>query len=130
LILLDTNTVIQYIKGLNQVVERVQAVSRNELRIPSVVAYELEYGALHTGSVSRRRATEAVLATVPQISFDAAAASEAVHIRLDLERRGLMIGYFDILIAGSAVSRGALLVTNNTAEFSRVRGLRLQDWTK
>jgi tRNA(fMet)-specific endonuclease VapC len=43
---------------------------------------------------------------------------------------GLVIGPMDLLIAGTAVSRGAVLVTRNTKEFSRVKGLRLADWTE
>jgi tRNA(fMet)-specific endonuclease VapC len=47
-----------------------------------------------------------------------------------LEARGLPIGPMDLLIAGTAVSRGAVLATNNTKEFSRIKGLRLSDWTR
>lgn len=130
MILLDTNTLIQYFRGLDPVVRRFQMTSRRELRIPSIVAYEVEYGAWNTGSVSRRKATQNLLALVPRVPFDNAAASEAVRIRIELERRGLVIGPLDLMIAGSAVSRQAVLITNNTAEFSRIRGLRLQDWTK
>jgi len=49
---------------------------------------------------------------------------------MELERRGLVIGPLDLMIAGTAMSREAVLVTSNTREFSRVRGLRLADWTK
>jgi tRNA(fMet)-specific endonuclease VapC len=130
MILLDTNTIIHYIRGLDPVVRRFQATSRHELRIPSIVAYELEYGVRNSKSVRQRNAANSILAAVPQIPFDGASASEAVHLRHDLERRGLQIGNLDILIAGCAVSRGAVLVTSNTSEFSRIRGLRLLDWTK
>src|SRR5262249_18411565 len=104
LILLDTNTIIHYIKGSVPVVQRFQMTSRHELRIPSLVAYELEYGALHTGSGRRRTATRSILAAVPQIPFDSDAAHEAVRIRLDLERRGLMTAPLDLLILGSRAS--------------------------
>ena len=130
MILLDSNTLIQYFRGLDPVVRRLQATPRHELRIPSIVAYEVEYGALHTGSLPRRSLTKAFLAAVPQIPFDDAAATEAAHIRIELQRRGLVIGPLDLLIAGTAASRSAILVTNNTAEFSRIKGLRLQDWTR
>jgi tRNA(fMet)-specific endonuclease VapC len=65
-----------------------------------------------------------------QIPFDHAAASEAARIRVDLEARGMTIGPIDLLIAGIAVSRSALLVTNNTREFGRIKELRLADWTR
>lgn len=52
----------------------------------------------------------------------------AASIRSELEQQGRAIGPLDVLIAGTAVSRGAGLVTNNAAEFSRVPGLRVLDW--
>jgi tRNA(fMet)-specific endonuclease VapC len=60
--------------------------------------------------------------------FDAADAEEAGDIRAALERAGTPIGAYDILIAGQARRRGAVLVTANTAEFRCVPGLRIEDW--
>jgi tRNA(fMet)-specific endonuclease VapC len=70
------------------------------------------------------------LAHLREIPFDAAAAREAARVRIDLERRGLLIGPLDLLIAGTALSRGATLVTSNVGEFRRIRGLRLEDWSR
>ena len=53
----------------------------------------------------------------------------AGDIRADLARRGMPIGPYDVLIAGQAKARDLPLITNNTAEFSRVSGLRIEDWT-
>jgi tRNA(fMet)-specific endonuclease VapC len=129
-ILLDTNTLIHYIKGRQPVVSRLQASSQRELAIPSVVAYEILFGTLKAGSSSRRAVVAKLLAALRQIPFDAEAAQEAAKVRFELESSGLVIGPLDLLIAGTALSRGATLVTNNTREFSRVRGLRLSDWSK
>ena len=129
MILLDTNTLIYYVRGLEPVVGRLQAASPRDLRVPSVVAYELEYGARKSGSPHRRKITAELLRGIAQVPFDHAAASEAVRIRIDLEERALTIGPLDLMIAGTAMSRGALLVTSNGKEFSRVKGLRLADWT-
>ena len=128
--LLDTNTVIFYLKGQQSVVSRLQASSRRELAIPSVVAYEIEYGTLKIGSRRRRALAFELLAALVQVPFDHQAARESARIRIDLEARGLVIGPVDLLIAGTAVSRRAVLVTSNTKEFSRVKGLRLSDWTR
>jgi len=127
--LLDSNTLIYYLKGREPVVSRLKAASPRELAVPSVVAHEIEYGSLRAGSSRRRAVVSALLAGLSQIPFDHAAAQEAARIRFDLESRGLTIGPMDLLIAGTAVSRGAILVTNNTKEFSRVKGLRLADWS-
>ena len=130
MILLDTNILIQYMKGLDSVVQRLQDASPREVAIPSVVACELEYGTLKTGSARRRAMASGLLAKFTQVPFDREAASEAARIRVELERQGTVIGPMDLLIAGTATSRGAVLVTNNTGEFSRVKGLRLADWTR
>ena len=69
-----------------------------------------------------------MLASLEEVPFDREAAREAARIRLDLERRGVVIGPLDLLIAGTVLSRGATLATNNTREFSRIKSLRLDDW--
>ena len=130
MILLDSNTIIHYLKGIESVVARLQAASRHELAIPSITAYEIEYGNRKVGPARRHAAVSALLRGLTQIPFDHAAAEESAGIRIDLERRGLTIGPLDLLIAGIAMSRNALLVTNNTREFRRIRGLRLADWTR
>lgn len=54
----------------------------------------------------------------------------AGEIRAEMKRRGTPIRPYDILIAGQAKARGHTLVTNNTGEFSRIAGLRIEDWTR
>jgi len=128
--LLDTNTLIHYLKGEASVVSRFQLTPPRELGIPSVVAYEIEFGTLKVGSSPRRTIVSGLLANLSQVPFDHEAAQESARIRIDLEARRAVIGPIDLLIAGTALSRGATLVTNNTKEFSRVKGLRLTDWTR
>ena len=130
MIFLDTNTVIHYLRGKESVVSRLQATSRRELAIPSVVAYEIEYGMLKSGSERGKSLVSGLLRDLKEVPFDQEAARESARIRLDLETRGVMIGPMDLLIAGSAVSHGAVLVTSNTKEFSRVKNLRVLDWTE
>ena len=125
----DTNTVIHYLKGRQPVVSRWLAESSADLAIPSVVAYEIEFGTLKIGTRSRRTAVSGLLRNLLQVPFDDDAARTAAQIRFNLESRGLTIGPMDLLIAGTTLSRNAILATNNTREFSRVEGLRLVDWT-
>jgi tRNA(fMet)-specific endonuclease VapC len=129
LILLDTDVVVHYLKGDPAIVARILKASRGELAVPAIVVYELEYGTLRSElPARRRRELEAGLEHIQHVPLDSAAAMAAASIRIALEKQGLMIGPLDILIAGTAVSRGAALVTNNAAEFSRVPGLRVLDW--
>src|SRR5580704_1695985 len=109
---------------------QLQDASPRQLAIPSIVAYEIEYGTLRIGSSRRREIVSQLLAGIQQIPFDREAALESARIRIDLEARGLALGPMDLLIAGTALSRGAVLATNNTKEFSRIKGLRLSDWTR
>ncbi|HXP83150.1 MAG TPA: type II toxin-antitoxin system VapC family toxin [Bryobacteraceae bacterium] len=128
--LVDANTIIHYLKGREPVVSHWQAASPRELAIPSVAAYEILYGIHKRGSPRRQSLGSDLLADLEQIPFDRDAARESARIRVELEGRGLVIGPMDLLIAGTALSRGAVLVTNNTKEFSRIKGLQLSDWTK
>ena len=129
MILLDTNVIVHYLKGDAAIVARIQNASRGELAIPAIVLYELEYGTLRSRlPARRRRELQAGLEHIQHVPFDSVAAIAAASIRVELEKQGSTIGPFDILIAGTAVSRGAALVTNNAAEFSRVPGLRVLDW--
>ena len=130
MILLDTNTLIFYLKGREPVVKRLQAASPRDIAIPSVVAYEIEYGTRKSGSAQRRAIVSNLLSGLREAPFDHSAAAEAARIRVELEARGLTIGPIDLMIAGTAISNSAALATHNTREFSRVKGLRLEDWTR
>lgn len=76
----------------------------------------------------RRKQLDALLDTVPVLSFDRAVAKVAAEIRSTLEKQGNAIGPLDTLIAGTAMAHKATLVTHNTGEFGRVPGLLLDDW--
>ena len=69
-----------------------------------------------------------VTARLPVIPYDAHAADHTAQIRSELASRGTFIGPYDAMIAGNARSQGLIVVTNNTREFSRVEGLRVEDW--
>ena len=64
------------------------------------------------------------------LDFPAAAALHCAEIRADLKKRGPLIGANDLFIAAHARGLGLTLVTNNTAEFERVKGLTLDNWTQ
>jgi tRNA(fMet)-specific endonuclease VapC len=103
---------------------------REVIAVPTIVLFELRYGAAK--SVNRQHATRRIeeLLTGPLevLDFEPGDAEEAGDIRAALERAGTPIGPYDVLIAGQARRRGALLVTANRREFARVPGLRTEDW--
>jgi tRNA(fMet)-specific endonuclease VapC len=126
---LDTNTLIYFFKGLGGVSKRVLAVPPKQISIPSIVLYELEVGiARSTSPKKRRKQLEDFTSLVKVLPFGTEEARSAAFIRVDLEKKGQPIGPYDILIAAVAMTNQFILVTRNTAEFSRIKGLRLENW--
>lgn len=95
----------------------------------TIVLHELLYGAANSESPARaRRKVMEFVARLDVFDFDDEAADHAGQIRARLRRQGQMIGAYDILIAAHARSLGLTVVTGNVREFSRVEGLRCDDW--
>ena len=129
--LLDTNAVIMLVSRRSEaLLERVEAADPGSLAVSSIVAHELYFGAYRSQQVDFNLETLRLLFTdLPVLELDREDARVAGDIRADLTRRGMPIGPYDVLIAGQAKARDLPLITNNTAEFSRVSGLRIEDWT-
>lgn len=129
--LLDTNAVIMLVSRRSEaLLERVEAADPGSLAVSSIVAHELYFGAYLSQKVDFNLETLRLLFTdLPVLELDREDARVAGDIRADLARRGMPIGPYDVLIAGQAKARDLPLITNNTAEFSRVSGLRIEDWT-
>lgn len=126
--LLDTNIVIAWrVRGNPQVVRRLGA-QRAEVALSVVVMHELIFGAYNSSRVVENLA-EIDKIQLPVLPFSEEDARAAAEIRAVLRRAGTPIGPYDLLIAGQALARNMVLITNNTAEFERVDGLCLEDWT-
>jgi len=129
--MLDTDTCSYIMKRSSQaVIKRLRAVPVTDVCISVITKSELLYGV----EVSPRRtqdatALQAFLPHVEVLEFQDDDATHYAEIRADLKKRGRMIGANDLFIAAHARSRGLSLVTNNTAEFGRVKGLALENWT-
>ena len=129
MILLDTNICIHIINARPAaVLERFRLYRMGEIGVSSVVAAELTYGVVKSGSSRNRQALEMFLAPLIILPFDEAVIWAYGELRAELERRGTLIGSLDTMIAAHAIRQQAPLVTNNTREFARVPGLRLENW--
>ncbi len=127
--LLDTNICIYLINVRPpQVLDRFRREAIGDIGVSAITAAELAYGVAKSGSARNRAALEKFLAPLEIAQFDAPAFWHYGEIRARLERRGKPIGALDTLIAAHALALGTTLVTNNEAEFSRVDGLRIENW--
>ena len=129
--MLDTDTCSYIMKRSHPIVlKRLQAVPVSDVCMSVITKAELLYGV----EVSPRRSQDAAalaafLPYVEALDFADASALHYAEIRADLKRRGALIGANDLLIAAHARALDLKLVTNNTAEFERVRGLAIENWT-
>ena len=126
---LDTDTVSFFLRGQGRVADRLAVSDPASIGIPAIVLHELRYGMLRAGGGTRKRDDlETFLRAISVLPFDARSAAAAADARLELDRMGQPIGPFDILIAGTALANGAILVTHNVREFGRIPNLRIEDW--
>ncbi len=132
--LLDTDICIYLLNhrpGYKSIVKRMNGLNYGEVLISAITLAELRYGI----DASQRRGAslsklELFLAQFEVAPFDERAAAVYGSVRAHLRAQGTPIGPLDTLIAGHAKALGATLVTNNTAEFSRVPGLHLDNWVE
>lgn len=113
-----------------QVLKRFEALTEGEAVVSVVTFGELLYGAAKSAKRTEALQTlEAFKRVVHVLPMDEAVAEAYGVIRAGLERRGELIGNNDLWIAAHALSASLTLVTNNESEFSRVKGLKIQNWT-
>ena len=127
--MLDTNICIYVINARPpSVLERFRRERLGSIGISSVTAAELAFGVAKSGSARNREALEMFLTPLEVLPFDASAIWHYGDLRAALERRGEPIGALETMIAAHAMASNTILVTNNTREFARVAGLRLENW--
>ncbi|MEA5496990.1 type II toxin-antitoxin system VapC family toxin [Limnoraphis robusta Tam1] len=129
--LLDTNICIYIIKRKPQkVFERFQSLNPSDIGISSITVAELEYGAYKSQRLEQNRAAlNQFILPLEIVPFDEKSTQTYGNIRAELERKGIIIGAMDLLIASQAKALGLILVTNNVDEFSRIENLTIQNWT-
>ena len=147
--LLDTNVLIFMLRGLKvrahpterqrdrqkvalRMLARAQRekLSGNQLALSAITVAELEFGSWNSGDYEKESdAARRAIAPFDLLAFDAGdCAAHYGRIRHLLESSGKGIGSLDTLIAAQALALGATLVTSDTAEFSRIPGLKCEDW--
>lgn len=128
--MLDTNICIYTIKNKPQAVREVFNQHYGRMCISSVTLMELMYGAEKSASPEKNlRVVEGFIARLEVLNYGIDAAVQTGQIRAELAKAGTPIGPYDSMIAAHARALGLILVTNNTREFVRINGLRLEDWS-
>lgn len=130
--LLDTNSWIHYLKHADSPVRaKLQGLQPADVAGCSIVRAELLHGAEKYGNRDRRVATVVqTLAPFRSLPFDDQAAAVYARVRHNLEVAGQRIGPHDIQIAAICLVHGLTLVTSNSGEFSRIEGLKWEDWLR
>lgn len=127
--LLDTDTYIAAMKGREAAVARLAAMAPSECAVSTVTVFELQVGVAKCRDPEQEAAKlKRFLALMAVIPLENPAARKAGEVRAELERQGLGIGPYDVLLAGQALTHGLTLVTGNVREFQRVSGLKIESW--
>ena len=128
--LLDTNTCIGYINRRSpSIYQHFLAVSADDVAICDIVKFELYYGAYKSSRTAENlQNLSDFFADLISVLFDGKAAQICGQLRAKLQASGTPIGAYDLQIAAIALANHLILVTHNTREFSRIEGLRLEDW--
>jgi tRNA(fMet)-specific endonuclease VapC len=129
--LVDTNAIIALLTRRSApLTTRIMNSVEGSIGLSAVVAHELYFGAYKSTKVSFNLETlRLAMADFPVVAFERDDAEVSGAIRAVLAEKGTPIGPYDVLIAGHAKARNFILITNNTNEFNRVDGLRIEDWT-
>ena len=127
--MLDTNIISDLIRNPSgRTASRLRQIGEAAVCTSIVVAAELRYGCARKGSPQLSKKVEDLLSEIAVLPLDAPADAEYGRLRSELETAGTPIGQNDLLISAHACAIDAVLVTGNVKEFSRVRGLKVENW--
>lgn len=126
--MLDTDTASYIIRGDHPEVIQAFKKNFNEVCISSITSAELQYGAMKRNNQQLTKKVMAFCNLVQTIEWNVEAASNYASLRVLLEALDIPIGSMDMLIAASALAEDAVLVTNNTVLFSKIKDLKLANW--
>ena len=126
LYLLDTSVCVSLIRGYSLLRDLPPSET---CKVSAISVAELEVG-IHRSlrQAEQRIAVKGLLALFEILSWDADSVVDYGELRVDLEKREVVIGPLDMLIAAHARSLGATLITANVGEFKRVKGLKVLAW--
>lgn len=129
LYILDTDTCIYWLKGDEKVDRRIVNCGLRHTAITVITEYELFYGALKSLKADKNLAAITELKKkVRALHTSDGVAYQFGKIKAELEKKGLPVDNADLLIASIALTHDAILVSNNTEHYKRIKGLKLENW--
>ena len=126
---LDTDIMIEYLRANPLVVKQMQSL--NDICITPITILELFYGVHRSSQVEKRgKQVKELLASVNVLSFSVSVYEQFGKIKAGLTEKGKLVDNFDLVIASFCIVNGCVLVTNNIKHFSKIDGLKLENWMK
>ena len=126
----DTNACIKYINQKDSIIlQKFAIISRQDIVLCDIVKFELYYGAYKSSRKTHNlNVLKEFFSEFISLPFDERAIIKAAEVRAILATKGTPIGPYDLQIAAIALVNDLILVTHNTREFSRIEGLKIEDW--
>jgi tRNA(fMet)-specific endonuclease VapC len=124
--LLDTDTCIALLKKKPSVIRHLRDVGVHNCKISDVTIAELYFGAVKSGSEKHFNEVNQISSLFE--SYSILYLLKYAEIRWELEKKGLKIGDMDMFIAATALEEDLIIVTGNTDHFSRIEGLKIENW--
>lgn len=126
----DTSICVEMLRhGTPSIKTQMRSRSPEAIKIPAIVRAELLLGVLKCADpLKAEGVVEAFLAPFETVPFDTLAAEWYARIRHNLEQAGTPVGPNDLIVASTALAVGAVLVTANIKEFSRIKELTVESW--
>jgi tRNA(fMet)-specific endonuclease VapC len=129
--LLDTDTLIFWLKGNKNIEEKALKIGLAQLGYSIISHAELYFGAYNSEQIAKNlNAIEIVKQKLTLINLNADSAQLFGKIKADLKQQGNIIMDADIMIASIAIANNLTLVTNNEKHFNRISQLKIENWIK
>ena len=127
--ILDTDTISLLVRRNPSVIKNLVKHEDDEICISAITYAELRFGLEKKGSEKLFNEVSTILGKLSIIDFNSSQSEHYGKIRLKLEKSGTPLGDMDMLIAAAALSAGAILVSHNVKHFSKVEGIKVEDWS-
>ena len=124
--MLDSDVIIRGEKGMFDLPGWVAARPEEEFEVAAITVAELWHGVERASGghrLKRQQYLQAILARLSVIPYTEQTACEHARIWAELEASGKMIGYYDVIVAATALQRGSQVATFNRRHFAQITGL-------